>query len=204
MSRLLVIAMCVKNSDFIHNWASQIGVPYHLQPPSVKTNHNVGESISYFEYIVENYDKLADHTVFLDDAGPNHWHARHLHPSWLTMVKEARPDKFEAFGEQLSDGNLLSVVSQNMAQCEIGNCTASDELPCIKSLLQILGVQYDSFKHDPHAGNAFVVSRVSLRRIPLHRYSALVRIMRSWQVDPTCKSKKWGYALDRVKGVLWG
>ena len=81
--RHVVIALNAKKVDDVHSWAMHLGVPYVLQPPSVMTSHDIGESLSYAEYIIHNYYHLANYTIFLCDANMKHWHR----PSnWLQSV----------------------------------------------------------------------------------------------------------------------
>lgn len=203
MSRLLVIAMCAKTSDYVHGWASALNVPYLLQPPSVKTNHNVGESLSYVEYIADHYNRLHDYTVFVDDAGPNHWHALHLVPSYSTMVTRATPKRFQAFGEALADRNLKPLFVAQFKACAVTH-TCTDELACADRILQALHIAYNATNHDLHAGTAFVATKEALRAIPRANYYKLAQLIRAWPTDTYCTTHKWGYALERVKGVVWG
>ena len=223
MSRLLVIAMCAKNADFVHRWAKKMAVPYHLQPPSVLTSHSVGESLSYFEYIAENYNNLADHTIFNDDAGGRHWHVENAPggiPAWVRAVRRAEPARFQGIGEILGDRNVApeglnragSALDRRLflAKCISGefsslSCGAEEtsEWPCIKVMLDNFNKSYDVAKHDAHCGGCFVVSKEAIRSIPRAGYQAMVDRIKGWSTDRVCLSGKWGYALERMKGVLW-
>lgn len=214
-NRVLVIAMCAQNADFIHDWASKLNIKYHLQPPSVRTNHNVGESLSYFEYIVSHYENLKDYTIFVDDAGPNHWHANKLNPSWENMIKNGKPDRFISFGMILEDKNMVLETSRHISSCSTRQCPRKipvcyfrrcydwDELPCIYKLLKTLNITYDQKKHDFHSGTSFILTRDAIKSIPRSKYKKIVNVIRNWSSDKDCLNNKWGYALDRVKGVIW-
>ena len=182
-ARCIVIALSIKSTDFVHDWATPVRpIPYTLVPPSVKTSHNVGESLSYMEYIAKNYNRLAEHTVFLGDAGPNHWHAPH---NWYHIIRTEKPDLFYSFGKHLSDNNFR------------GRPWPSSELPTITAFLNTFNVTYEINKQDVLCGNEFVLSKKAILRYPRRTYMNIAHQIRN---KP---NEQWGYALDRIKGNLW-
>lgn len=194
-ARVVVIAMGLRNSDFIHDWAKSFTdhtplIPYVLVPPSVKTSHDIGEALSYMEYISKNYNNLPDHVVLLGDAGPNHWHA----PSnWFQLATTVRPERFRPIGKVLDDQNFRPLIRR----CGTSMC-GHDESGPIRAYLKLFNVTYDSAKHDPYAGLEMVLSKKSIQRHSKATYDTVADHIR---LHP---ESKWGWALDRIKGIVWG
>jgi len=73
----------------------------HKSNKIVDFNKTLLSSIAWLKYIVQSYDELPDHAIFLTDAGPD-WHTPY---DWEIRIKTSAPLCREALGRKLRDGN---------------------------------------------------------------------------------------------------
>jgi len=131
--RILVIAKNDEsegNMDRIMQWVKPLRVPYILIPGNHSSQHNLGEANSWLRYIVDHYDHLPDHVVFLSDSGP-HWHAP---TNWVARVRGEQPICRSALGLKLEDHNFperteIPLIS-NVLRSITGNKYAHYERVC--------------------------------------------------------------------------
>lgn len=169
-------------------WVKHLGIPYDIVKPEIATTHNIGEAYAYMQWIVENYDKLPEYTVFLSDAGPHHWH---VVQSWYPLVKSAQPRCYEASGTSLPE---------KWRRCYLVDCL-HDEWPCMRNILSAFNLTFDRKQIDLVQGNEFVLADKAVRSHPKNEYQHMIAMMRD--KSNSCSSQKWGYALDRLKRLIW-
>ena len=84
--RTIVVSKNVKTNEEIMVWAGGFGIPVEIVE-SEHTVHSTAEVVAWLKYIVENYENLPEHVVFLTDSGPD-WHSK---PDWSSRIKNAAP-----------------------------------------------------------------------------------------------------------------
>ena len=84
--RTIVVSKNVKTNEEIMVWAGGFGIPVEIVE-SEHMVHSTAEVVAWLKYIVENYENLPEHVVFLTDSGPD-WHSK---PDWSSRIKNAAP-----------------------------------------------------------------------------------------------------------------
>ena len=148
--RAIVIAQNVKSDEEINSWAQFLGAPYIIVP-SQHTTHQTGESVAWLRYIVDFYDKLPEHIVFLTDAGPD-WHST---ADWSIRIRTSAPICRESLGRVLGDTNKPWASDMN----------------AITTIFEVLAKShYDPDLSDGFCCSESIISRNAIRQYPLERY----------------------------------
>ena len=188
--RFVVISLNAKTVDYVHNWAQNLKLPYQLQVPSTLTSHDIGESLTFAEYIVNNYDTLANYTVFLCDANLAHWHRPN---KFLNIIRTARPQLMTVVGMSLADHN------NRYFKYRWDENSPKTETCSIRNTLNAFNVTYDSSRVCEGIGNEFILSKRAIRSHPRTSYVA----WRDTIISSDCSRRAFGYALDRTKSLIW-
>ena len=84
--RTIVVSKNIKTDDEILAWAKGFGIPVEIVDSEHKL-HATAEAVAWLKYIVQNYETMPEHVVFLTDSGPD-WHSR---PDWTRRIMVAAP-----------------------------------------------------------------------------------------------------------------
>ena len=140
-----------------------------------------GETLAWMNYIVENYNKLPDHVVFLSDSGPD-WHST---ADWAISIRTSAPKCRQALGIRLIDNNAP---------------TKEDESALSYILETLANAKYDQKLQDGVCCSESIISRESIRQYPIERYRILRdKIFESRNGSPDL----WSYGFERCYAQLF-
>lgn len=200
-TRMAVIAAGKQSDVSIKTWARSLQIPYFIQRDPGSVSHNIGESILWCKFISEHYHQLPDYVVLLDDAGPHSWHVQDSR-QWLRTIKTYATGNFMPLGKILGDKNMRDVYLRSS-----GNYHGWDhvtEWDCAFHILRIFNVTYDARKHSPVCCANAVVSKRAIMSHPQSAYARLYDLIRKHpSKSPYCQSGRWGYAFERLQGILF-
>lgn len=202
-TRMAVIAAAVKTDASIKAWANTLDVPYYIQRDAKAQRgwHNIGESILWFRYIMDNYSNLADFLIFLDDTGPQSWHVQNAN-DWRRAIRTHTPNGYEPLGKIIEDENGRHTYFRKYSKLRPNK---ADEWDCAFQILRIFNVPYNPEKHGAFCCLNAIVPRKYITRYPRQTYIDMYTMIKdNPRNTPFCKSGKWGYAFERVSAIIWG
>ena len=198
-SRLAIIAAGIKSDTFIDSWARDLKVPYQIiRDKHPNLHHDIGETVYWFRYIIDNYNHLADFSIFLDDTGFEAWHVSNKY-KWSRAIQFHTPSSYEPLGLTLPDKNYKHVYFRDV------NAGGVDEWDCAFQILRIFNVLYDPEKHGAVCCLNSIVPRKNVVRYPKQTYIDMYNMIKQNPIHTAfCQSGKWGYAFERIAQIIWG
>jgi hypothetical protein len=126
--------------------------------------NNVGrEPHTYYKHIFDNYDNLAEYTVFLQGNPFDH-----------------SPNIISNLNNYINNKELdidFEFLSEGISSCNIKGCTHDSGLPLIETYEKIFGKKKDNNDFIFGVGAQFIVSRKKILQKPKEFYSNIVKIL---------------------------
>jgi hypothetical protein len=144
---------------------------------------NVGrESHTYYKHIYDNYDNLADYTVFLQANPFDH-----------------SPNIISNLNKYVHNTNLsidFEFLSEYIKNCNLSGCIHHYGLPLINSYEKIFGERKEHMKFTFGAGAQFIVSKKKILQRPKEFYLNIVEML-----DKSIKPIE-AYVIERFHGLI--
>jgi len=128
---------------------------------------NVGrEGHTYYKYICDNYDNLADYTIFLQGNPFDH------SPNIISMLNEYS-------NTTNTDFNInFEFLSETILDCNLSGCQAHGSLPLIDIYEQLFNERKEEMQFKFGAGAQFIVSKKCILNKSKEFYSKIVDILK--------------------------
>jgi hypothetical protein len=144
---------------------------------------NVGrEGHTFYRYIYDNYDNLAEYTMFLQ--GNPFDHKKDIVDTINKYLNKTEPIPDFAF------------LSDKILECNLTGCKWHGGLPLKEVYEKIFGEAKDSLDFDFGAGGQFIVSRKNILKRPREFYLKIVKLLER-DVNPI-----EGFVVERFHGLV--
>lgn len=144
---------------------------------------NVGrEGHTYYKHIYDNYDNLADYTIFLQGKPQDH------SPNIIYNLK-----KYVNNTELNIDFEFLS---EWIVECNLTGCRYHHGIPLITTYEKIFGEKKTDMKFNFGAGAQFIVSKKQILKRSKHFYLKIIDLL-NYDVNPI-----EGYAIERFHPLI--
>lgn len=125
---------------------------------------NVGrEGHTYYKHICDNYDNLADYTIFLQGRPFDH-----------------SPNIISNLNKCINSSNLninFEFLSETILECKLSGCKFHNGLPLVDTYEKIFGERKDEMEFKFGAGAQFIVSKKSVLQKPKIFYNKIVELL---------------------------
>jgi hypothetical protein len=145
---------------------------------------NVGrEGHTYYKYIYDNYDQLADYTIFLQGFPFDH-----------------SPNIIENINKYINDANLhigFEFLSEQILECNLLGCKYHGYLPLVRVYEQIFNESKSEMAFSFGTGAQFIVSKIQILKHPRDFYLKIVEILQH-DINPI-----EGYVIERFHSLIF-
>jgi len=147
--------------------------------------NNVGrESHTYYKHIFDNYDNLAEYTVFLQGNPFDH-----------------SPNLISNLNNYINNINNIELdfefLSEGIVSCNIKGCIYDHELPLIETYEKIFGEKKDDNNFLFGSGAQFIVSRKRILQRPKEFYLNIIKLLET-NISPI-----EGYVMERFHKLIF-
>lgn len=144
---------------------------------------NVGrEGHTYYRYIYDNYDRLADYTIFLQGNPFDH------SPNIINNVNKYIQNKFLDID--------FEFLSEWIINCNLQGCKHHANLPLIKVYKKIFNVYETNMNFTFGAGAQFVVSKKNIQKKPKEFYLNIIKLLQ-YHINPI-----EGFVIERFHKLI--
>ena len=146
--------------------------------------NNVGrESHTYYKHIYDNYDNLAEYTVFLQGNPFDHSPNIISNLNYIINNKELNID--------------FEFLSNGILSCNIKDCIYHPGLPLMETYEKIFGEKKDNSNFLFGAGAQFIVSKKKILQRPKEFYLNIIKILET-NINPI-----EGYVIERFHKLIF-
>jgi len=145
---------------------------------------NVGrEGHTYYKHIYDNYDNLADYTIFLQGRPFDH------SPNIIADINKYTNNK---------DLDIdFEFLSQHVLECNLSGCKWHSNLPLINIYEKLFNERKTDMSFLFGAGAQFIVSKKSILKRPKEFYLKIVEMLQK-NINPT-----EGYVIERFHKIIF-
>jgi hypothetical protein len=145
---------------------------------------NVGrEGHTYYRHIYDNYDNLADYTIFLQGRPFDH------SPNIIANINKYTNDK---------DLNIdFEFLSECVLECNLSGCKYHDNLPLIDIYQNLFNEKKNDMNFLFGAGAQFIVSKKCILKRPKEFYFKIIELLQE-NINPT-----EGYVIERFHKIIF-
>jgi hypothetical protein len=163
----------------IYNKGQQLGNGYKEVLLS-----NVGrEGHTYYKYICDNYDNLADYTIFLQGTPFDH-----------------SPNIIANLNKYINNKNMsieFEFLSEKILHCNLNGCQYHNGLPLIDTYENLFNERKEDMVFTFGAGAQFIVSKNIILKRPKDFYLKIVKILQN-EVNPI-----EGFVIERFHKLIF-
>lgn len=146
--------------------------------------NNVGrEGHTYYKHICDNYDNLADYTIFLQ--GNPFDHSRNI------------INNMNGFVNSLDKGSDFTYMSDHIIQSNLSGCWCHKGLPLIETYERLFGERKSNMEITFGAGAQFIVSKKRILCRPKSFYAKIVEMLQD-EVNPI-----EGFVIERFHKIIF-
>ena len=146
--------------------------------------NNVGrEGHTYYKHIYDNYDNLADYTIFLQAKPFDH------SPNIISNLNNYINNK-----DLSSDFEFLS---ESIVNCNLLGCSYHPGLPLIGTYEKLFGERKENMEFQFGAGAQFIVSKQKILQRPKEFYLKIIEMLDK-NIDPI-----EGYVIERFHKLIF-
>jgi len=128
--------------------------------------NNVGrEGHTYYRYICDNYENLADYTIFLQGNPFDH-----------------SPNIVQNINKYINNGELnidFDFLSETILECNLSGCRHHPGIPLISTYEKIFNDKKEDMKFTFGAGAQFIVSKKQILKKPKTFYLKIVELLQN-------------------------
>lgn len=151
-----------------------------ITPPNIKIDNIAREGYTYLTHIIENYEKLADYSVFLQ--GNPFDHSINL---------------FDDITKFLNNKKDFYYLTDRILKCNLSGCVHHPGLPLKSVYQEIFNKNDDDLFHFYFgAGAQFIVSKNNILKHPKNFYEKIRKIVERDNINE--------YVLERFWGLIFG
>ena len=140
------------------------------------------EGHSYYTYIYENYENLADYTIFLQ--GNPFDHSPHLIKTLNKYLNKENASDFE-------------FLSETISPCKLSGCSHHKGLPLLSVYTTLFGKPNEDKHFAFGYGAQFIVSKRAILKHPKSFYLQIVKLLEN-SVNPV-----EGFVIERFHGLIF-
>lgn len=148
------------------------------------TLKNVGrEGHTYYKHIYDNYNNLADYTIFLQGNPFDH-----------------SPNIISKLNHYINNANLsidFEFLSENIYNCNLIGCSHHKGLPLIETYENLFGEKKDNMEFKFGAGAQFIVSKNKILQRPKEFYLKIVEMLNK-DINPI-----EGFVIERFHKLIF-
>jgi hypothetical protein len=146
--------------------------------------NNVGrEGHTYYKYICDNYDNLADYTIFLQGSPFDH------SPNIISNL-------YKYINNQELDINF-EFLSETILDCNLSGCKHHSNLPLVDVYEKLFNQRINDMDFKFGAGAQFIVSKKNILSKPKEFYSKIVEILQN-NINPI-----EGFVIERFHKLIF-
>lgn len=152
--------------------------------------NNVGrEGHTYYTYIYDNYDNLAEYTIFLQ--GNPFDHSPHIISNLNYYINVLTNDYSK-------DLNIdFEFLSENILNCDLAGCHFHKGLPLIETYEKLFGERKENMNFIFGAGAQFIVSKKKILQRPKEFYLKIIEMLNK-DIHPI-----EGYVIERFHKLIF-
>jgi hypothetical protein len=180
----IVVSRYNENIDWTKQFSDVIIYNKGEKIPNTIRLPNVGkEGHTYYKHICDNYDNLADYTIFLQGFPFDH------SPNVISNIKK-----------YIDNPNLdieFEYLSEMIINCNLTGCKYHSNLPLIDTYEKLFGERKNAMDFQFGAGAQFIVSKKCILKRPKSFYSKIVEMLQT-SVNPI-----EGYVIERFHKIIF-
>lgn len=180
----IVVSRYNENVDWTKQFSDVIIYNKGDNLPNTIRLPNVGkEGHTYYKHICDNYDNLADYTVFLQGYPFDH-----------------SPNVISNIQKYIDNPNLdidFEYLSEMIINCNLTGCKYHRNLPLIDTYEKLFGERKNAMDFQFGAGAQFIVSKKCILKRPKSFYSKIVEMLQT-SVNPI-----EGYVIERFHKIIF-
>ena len=173
MNFCIVVARYNENLEWTKQFSNVIiynkGIPLTSDFNEILLNNVGREGHTYYKYIYDNYDNLADYTFFLQGNPFDH------SPNIISNLNNYLNNK---------DLNIdFNFLSTNILNCNLCNCPHHKGLPLIESYEKLFNERKENMEFTFGQGAQFVVSKKKILQRPKEFYLKIIEML-DYDINP--------------------
>jgi len=183
----IVVARYNENIEWTKQFLNVIiynkGLPLENSYKQIFVNNVGRESHTYYKHIFDNYDNLAEYTIFLQGNPFDH-----------------SPNIISNLNNYINNKELnidFEFLSEWIISCNIKGCIHHSGLPLIETYEKIFGEKKDNNNFLFGAGAQFIVSRKRILQRPKEFYLNIIKILET-NINPI-----EGYVIERFHKLIF-
>lgn len=146
--------------------------------------NNVGrEGHTYYKHIYDNYDNLADYTIFLQGNPFDH------SPNIISDLNKYTNNKDLSID--------FEFLSRNILNCNLSGCPHHSGLPLIETYEKLFGERKEDMEFQFGAGAQFIVSKKKILQRPKKFYLKIIEILEN-NINPI-----EGFVIERFHKLIF-
>jgi len=159
------------------------GTPLTSEFNQILLNNFGREGHTYFKHIYDNYDNLADYTIFLQGNPFDH-----------------SPNIISNLNNYINNKDLsidFEFLSEIILKCNLTGCSHHQGLPLIQTYEKLFGERKENMEFQFGVGAQFVVSKKKILRRPKEFYLKIVEMLEN-DINPI-----EGFVIERFHSLIF-